>query len=52
MNAYNFLVQIRTCNQWQTAKVCNTLAKAKAHAKELSALYPLHGIKVAITPNR
>ena len=52
MNAYNFLVQLHTGNQWQTIKVFHTLVKAKAHAKELSALYPLHGVKVAIVPNR
>jgi hypothetical protein len=52
MNAFNFLVQIRTGNQWQTIKVYHTLVKAKAHAKEVSALYPFHGVKVALAPNR
>lgn len=51
-NAFNFLVLIRTGNQWQTAKVCTTLIKAKAHAKKVSDLYPLHGVKIAVTPNR
>lgn len=52
MNAFNFLVQIRTGNQWQTAKVCTTLIKAKAHAQKLGVLYPLHGVKIAVSPNR
>lgn len=52
MNTFKFFVQIRTGNQWQTAKVFNTLPQAKAHAKELSALYPLHGVKVALVLNR
>ena len=51
MNAFNFLVQIRTCNRWQTVKVYHTLARAKAHAQKVSALYPLHGVKVAQVPN-
>ena len=51
-NAFNFLVQMRTGNQWQTIKVFTTLMKAQAHAKELSAIYPLHGVKIALSPNR
>lgn len=52
MDTFKFFVQIRTSNQWQTVKVYTNLPKAKAHAKELSALYPLHGVKVALVLNR